>query len=69
MGESTSHKIMYLLMIVGVELQTRCPHTPEQYMIIERVWRTFGETAIAMLLTAKLNEMYWEEVRKTICYV
>ena len=38
-------------------------------MVIERVWRTIGESAIAMLLTAELSESYWEEARKTACYV
>ena len=58
MGESTSHKIIDFLKTVGVELQTTCPHTPEQNMVIERLWRTIGESAIAMLLTANLSETY-----------
>jgi hypothetical protein len=69
MGESTKHSIINYLKTVGIELLTTCPHTPEQNMIIERVWRTIGESAIAMLLTANLSETYWEEARKTACYV
>ena len=69
MGESTSHKIIDFLNTVGISLKTTCPHTPEQNMVIERVWRTIGESAIAMLLTAELSESYWEEARKTACYV
>ena len=38
-------------------------------MVIERVWRTIGESAIDMLLTANLSEPYWEEARKTACYL
>jgi hypothetical protein len=38
-------------------------------MIIERVWRTIGESAIAMLLTASLSEIYWQEARNTACYL
>ena len=38
-------------------------------MVIERVRKTIGESAIAMLLTANLSETYWEEARKTACYV
>ena len=34
-------------------------------MVIERVWRTIGESAIAMLLTASLSEIYWQEARCT----
>ena len=32
-------------------------------MIIERVWRTIGESAIAMLLIANITEVYWEDAR------
>ena len=69
MGESTSHKIIDWLSTVGIILNTTCPHTPMQNMVIERVWRTIGESAVAMLLTAKLSESYWEEARKTACYL
>ena len=54
---------------IGVQLTTTCPHTPQQNMVIERVWRSIGESAIAMLLTADLSEPYWEEARKTACYL
>ena len=69
MGESTSTDIITFLQSVGIQLTSSCPHTPEQNMIIERVWRTIGESAIAMLLTADLSEPYWEEARKTACYL
>jgi len=38
-------------------------------MIIERVWRTIGESAIAMLITSSLLEIYWQEARSTACYL
>jgi len=69
MGECTSHKIIDYLATIGIELKTTCPHTPEQNMIIERVWRIIGEFAIAMMLTSNMSETYWEEARKTACYV
>ena len=69
MGECTSHKIIDYLATIGIELKTTCPHTPEQNMVIERVWRTIGESAIAMMLTSNMSETYWEEARKTACYV
>ena len=69
MGEFNSDQVISFLNSVGVKLTTTCPHTPEQNMIIERVWRTIGESAIAMLLTADLSEPYWEEARKTACYL
>jgi len=36
----------------GIQLTTTCPQTPEPSMVIGRVSRTIGESAIAMLLTA-----------------
>ena len=69
MGECTSNSTINYLKGVGVELTTTCPYTPEQNMVIERVWRTIGESAIAMLLTASLSEPYWEEARSTACYI
>ena len=69
MGESTSNAVINYLAGVGVQLTSTCPHTPEQNMVIERVWRSIGESAIAMLLTAELSEPYWEEARKTACYL
>jgi len=65
MGESISDRIIDFLSGVGIILST----TPEQNMGIERVWRNIGESAIAMLLTANLSEIYWEEARKTACHL
>jgi len=58
MGECTSNATIRFLKGVGVELTTTRPYTPEQNMIIERVWCTIGEPSIAMLLTANLSEAY-----------
>jgi hypothetical protein len=69
MGECTSNATIGFLRGVGIELTTTCPYTPEQNMIIERVWRTIGESSITMLLTANLSESYWEEARRTACYL
>ena len=68
-GECTSNATINYLRSVGVELTTTCPHTPEQNMIIEWVWRTIGESAIAMLLTASLSKIYWQWARTTACYL
>jgi len=38
-------------------------------MIIERVWRTVGESTFAMLITSSLSEIYWQEARSTACYL
>jgi len=38
-------------------------------MIIERVWRTIDESAIAMLITSSLSEIYWQEAWSTTCYL
>jgi len=37
-------------------------------MVIERVWRTIGESAIVMLLTSSLSEIFWEEAKITSCF-
>jgi hypothetical protein len=65
MGECTSNATIQYLRGVGVELTSTCPYTPQHNMVIERVWRTIGESAIAMLLTASLSEVYWQEARCT----
>jgi len=57
------------LATIGIELKITCPHTLEQNMVIERVWRTIGESAKAMMLTSNMSETYWEEARKIACYV
>jgi len=69
MGECTSTATISFLKSVGIELTTTCPYTPEQNMVIERVWRTIGESAIAMLLTSSLSEIFWEEARNTACFL
>ena len=61
MGESASNNIIAFLAGVGIELMTTCPHVPQQYMVIEMVWRSIGGSAIAMLFTADLTESYCEE--------
>jgi len=63
MGECTIHAS------VGIELTTTCPYTPEHNMLIERIWRTIRESAIAMLITSSLSEIYWQEARSTACYL
>ena len=56
MGKCTSDVVISFLNSVGIKLTTTCPHTPEQSMVIESVWRTIGESAIAMLLIADFSE-------------
>ena len=46
-----------------------CPYTPEHNAVIERIWRTISEAAIAMLLTAELPEKFWQEARKCAGHV
>ena len=69
MGECTSHATKQFLKSVGIELSTTCPYTLEHNMILERVWRTIDESAIAMLITSSLSEIYWQEARSTACYL
>jgi len=65
MGECTSNATIQFIKSIGVEITTTCLYTPEQNMVLERVWRTLSESAIAMLLTAALSEIYWQEARST----
>jgi len=51
--KGTSNTISFLRS-VEIELTTTNPYIPEQNMIKERVWRTIGESSIAMLLIAAL---------------
>jgi len=67
MGECTAY--ISFLKSVGIELTTTCPYTPEQNMVIKGVWRTIGESAIAMLITSSLSEIFWEEARNTACFL
>jgi len=69
MGECTSNAAISYLKSVEVQLTTTCPHTLEQNMVIERIWRTIGEFAITLLLAASLSEIYWQEARSTVCYL
>ena len=67
MGECTAY--ISFLKSVDIELTTTCPYTPEQNMVIKGVWRTIGESAIAMLITSSLSEIFWEEARNTACFL
>ena len=69
MEECTSNTTISFLKWVRIELTTTCPYKPEQNMVIERVWETIGESAIAMLLTASLSEVFWEEARSTAYFL
>jgi len=67
MGDCTSNVAISFLKNVGIELTTTCPYTPEQNMVIEQLWRTTGESAIAILLTSFPSQIYLEVVRNTAC--
>jgi len=61
---------LWSIILLGSEYSLIPPvHTPERNMVIERVWQSIGESTIAMLLRADLSEPYWEEARKTACYL
>ena len=66
MGESTKHSIINYLKTVGIELLTTCPHTPKQNMIIERVWRTIGESAIAIKRHAMYTIDHQEHMKRSV---
>jgi len=64
-GEYTSNSTINFLKGVGIELTATCPYAYEKHMVIERIWRTIGELAIAMLLTSSLSEIFWDDARTT----
>ena len=49
--------------------QFTCYNTPENNAIMERVWRTIAEMAIAMLVDSGLPETFWEEARRHAVYI
>jgi len=65
MRKCTSHATKQFLKSVGIELITACPYTPEHNMVMERVLRTIGKSAIAILITSSLSEVYWQVARST----
>jgi hypothetical protein len=69
MGECKSNATINYLGRVKVAITSTCPHIPEQKMTIELLWRTIDESAIAMLLTASLSQISWQEARTTACYL
>ena len=60
---------MTYLPVHGVYSMLTCPYTPQHNAVIERIWRTITEAAIAFLLTAILPETYWQEARKCAGHV
>jgi transposase InsO family protein len=49
-GEFNSQKVREYAINSGIQCSTTCPYSPEQNGVIERSWRTLGETATVMLL-------------------
>ena len=68
-GEFNSKEIHDYLLVHGVYSMLTCPYTPQHNAVIERIWRTITEAAIALLLTAELPETYWQEARKCAGHV
>ena len=69
MGEFHSLAVRDYCASKGINHMTTNAYSPQQNGIIERVWRTISEGAVAMLLTANLPENYWEEARSTAGYI
>jgi hypothetical protein len=68
-GELHSKNAEKLCAIHNVIQKFTCYNTPENNAIIERVWRTIAEMAIAMLADSDLPEPFWEEARKLAVYI
>jgi hypothetical protein len=68
-GELHSKNAAKVCAIHNVLQQFTCYNTPENNSIMERVWRTIAEMAIAMLVDSGLPETFWEEARRHAVYI
>ena len=53
----------------GIRLTHSAPYTPEQNAKIERMWRTLGEGACAMLYASGLPDEFWALAMDTMAYL
>ena len=53
----------------GVKTEFSAPHSPHQNGLIERTWRTLGESTFAMLEESGLNDEFWEYAFQTSVYI
>ena len=68
-GELHSNKAAKVCARYNVTQQFTCYNTPENNSIMERIWRTLAEMAIAMLVDSGLPETFWEEARKHAVFI
>ena len=69
LGELSSQAAKDFATEHGIYLTYTAAYTPELNSIIERVWRTITDSAVAMLLHARLSESYWQFARQTAVYI
>ena len=53
----------------GIQLSRCAPYTPEQLAKIERMWRTLGEGACAMLHASGLPDEFWALAMDAMAYI
>ena len=68
-GEYTSSQFQLFLAKNGIIHHKSCPYTPEQNDLAERKHRHIVETAITLLQTAKLLNLFWFHACATATYL
>ncbi|KAI3680226.1 hypothetical protein L2E82_50551 [Cichorium intybus] len=68
-GEFTSNRMKDFYADHGIELETTCPHTPQQNGVVERKHRHLLEIARALRFEGKLPIRFWGECVLTAAYI
>ncbi|MCO5569407.1 hypothetical protein L7F22_023119 [Adiantum nelumboides] len=64
-----SNALLQFCKVEGIKHQVTVPYTPQQNGVAERKNGTLVAAARAMMLTANLPKLYWEEAVATSCYL
>ncbi|MCO5591340.1 hypothetical protein L7F22_045322 [Adiantum nelumboides] len=67
--EYVSNALLQFCKVEGIKHQVTIPYTPQQNGVVERKNGTLVAVARAMMLTANLPKLYWEEAVATSCYL
>lgn len=68
-GEYMSREFQDLLKEKGIRHETTVPYSPQQNGIAERFNRTLQESALSMILQAKLSKKFWAEAVCAAAYI
>ena len=68
-GELHSNNAPSLCAKCNILQKFTCCNTPENNVIIKKIWRTIAEMAISILADSGLPEPFWEEARRVAVYI